>query len=225
MALHVVVVCSTYQPRPAAGDSWAASIMVAEELPHLYIQPVAEAWTADRSLVSKRTRQRVCHEWFKVAMVPAQYLHSSGEHTAHSCTWAMSGAHECGRSRTRQQALHCGHSGKGGRRGRRVATGLGGYGACEAAVGVVQKSGEKDESSRSGTTLLNGRRGREKKSKSDPHCWRRKVCRISFHTHVQHVMAPPSTAQAPDASVLILRNLSLSGDLRRFSTSQSGRVG
>ena len=93
MALHVVVVCSTYQPRPAAGDSWAASIMVAEELPHL-IQPVAEAWTADRSLVSKRTRQRVCHEWFKVAMVPAQYLHSSGEHTAHSCTWVMSGAHE-----------------------------------------------------------------------------------------------------------------------------------
>ena len=68
----VVVVCSTCQPRPAAGDGWAASIMVVEELPHL-IQPVAEAWTADRSLVSKRTRQRVCHEWFKVAMVPAQF--------------------------------------------------------------------------------------------------------------------------------------------------------
>ena len=61
---------------------------------------------------------------------------------------------ECGRSR-RQQALHCGHSGKGGRRGRRVATGLRGYGACEAAVGVVQKSGEKDESSRSGTLTFN----------------------------------------------------------------------
>ena len=58
--------------RPAAGDGWAASIMVVEELPHL-IQPVAEAWTADRSLVSKRTRQRVCHERFKVAMVPAQF--------------------------------------------------------------------------------------------------------------------------------------------------------
>ena len=71
MAPHVVVVCSTCQPRPAAGDSWAVSIMVAEELPHL-IQPVAEAWTADRSLISKRTRQRVCEEWFGVAMVPAQ---------------------------------------------------------------------------------------------------------------------------------------------------------
>ena len=72
MAPHVVVVCSTCQPRPAAGDGWAASIMRAEEVPHL-IQPVAQAWTADRSLVSKRTRQRVCHEWFKVAMVPAQF--------------------------------------------------------------------------------------------------------------------------------------------------------
>lgn len=72
MAPQVVVVCSTCQPRPAAGDGWAVSIMVAEELPHL-IQPVAQAWTADRSLVSKRTRQRVCHEWFKVAMVPAQF--------------------------------------------------------------------------------------------------------------------------------------------------------
>ena len=71
MAPHVVVVCSTCQPRPAAGDGWAVSIMVAEELPHL-IQPVAEAWTADRSLISKRTRQRVCEEWFGVAMVPAQ---------------------------------------------------------------------------------------------------------------------------------------------------------
>ena len=72
MAAHVVVVCSTCQPRPAAGDGWAVSIMVAEELPHL-IQPVAEALTADTSLVSKRTRQRVCHEWFKVAMVPEQF--------------------------------------------------------------------------------------------------------------------------------------------------------
>ena len=31
------------------------------------------------------------------------------------------------------------------------------------------------------------RNGREKKSNSDPHCWSRKFCRISFHTHVQHV--------------------------------------
>jgi hypothetical protein len=69
---QVVVVCSTCQPRPAAGDRWTMSIMVDKELPHL-IQPVAQAWTADRSLVSKRTRQRVCHEWFKVAMVPAQF--------------------------------------------------------------------------------------------------------------------------------------------------------
>ena len=30
--------------------------------------------------------------------------------------------------------------------------------------------------------------GREKKSKSDPHCWSRKVCRISFHPSVQHVL-------------------------------------
>ena len=44
------MVRSTCQPRPAAGDGWAVSIMVAEELPHL-IQPVAEAWTADRSQV------------------------------------------------------------------------------------------------------------------------------------------------------------------------------
>jgi len=76
MAPHVVVVCSTCQPRPAAGDGWAASIMVVEELPHL-IQPVAQAWTADRSLVSKRTRQRVCHDGLKSRW----YLHSSGEHT------------------------------------------------------------------------------------------------------------------------------------------------
>jgi len=72
----------------------------------------------------------------------------------------------------RQQALHCGHSGKSGQprqRGRRVATGLRGYGACEAAEGVVQKSGAKDESSRSGTltfnmtlTHLNAARPREK---------------------------------------------------------------
>ena len=33
------------------------------ELPHL-IQPVAQALSADRSLVSKLTRQRVCHEGF-----------------------------------------------------------------------------------------------------------------------------------------------------------------
>ena len=62
-------------------------------------------------------------------------------------------------------------------------------------AGVVQESGAKDESSRFGTLTFNmthaseraTRRGREKKSKSDPHCWSRKVCRISFHTHVQHV--------------------------------------
>ena len=72
MAPHVVVVCSACQPRPAAGDGWTLSIRVDKELPHL-IQPVAQAWTADRSLVSKRTRQRVCREWFKVAMVPAQF--------------------------------------------------------------------------------------------------------------------------------------------------------
>ena len=50
MTTRVVMVRSTCQPRPAAGDGWAVSIMVAEELPHL-IQPVAEAWTADRSQV------------------------------------------------------------------------------------------------------------------------------------------------------------------------------
>ena len=72
MAPQVVVVCSTCQPRPAAGDGWTMSIMVDKELPHL-IQPVAQALSADRSLVSKRTRQRVCHEGFKVAMVPAQF--------------------------------------------------------------------------------------------------------------------------------------------------------
>ena len=87
MAPHVVVVCSTcmrwcaaraWQPWPAAGDGWNVSIMVAEELPHL-IQPVAEALTADTSLVSKRTRQCVCamsgskSRWYLV--------HSSGEHT------------------------------------------------------------------------------------------------------------------------------------------------
>ena len=72
--LSGMVKCFVSQPRPAAGDGWAASIMVAEELPLHLIQPVAEARTADtRCLVSKRTRQRVCHEWFKVAMVPAQF--------------------------------------------------------------------------------------------------------------------------------------------------------
>ena len=68
---------------------------------------------------------------------------------------------ECERSR-RQQALHCGHSGKSGQRGRRVATGLRGYGACEAAEGVVQKSGAKDESSRSGTLTFNGTHASER---------------------------------------------------------------
>jgi hypothetical protein len=41
MAPQVVVVCSTCQPRPAAGDGWTMSIMVDKELPHL-IQPVAQ---------------------------------------------------------------------------------------------------------------------------------------------------------------------------------------
>ena len=68
---------------------------------------------------------------------------------------------ECERLR-RQQALHCGHSGKSGQRGRRVATGLRGYGACEAAEGVVQKSGAKDESSRSGTLTFNGTHASER---------------------------------------------------------------
>ena len=72
-AAHGSVVCSTARGRL---QLWAVSIMVAEvaeELPHL-IQPVAEAWTADRSLISKRTRQRVCEEWFGVAMVTAQWV-------------------------------------------------------------------------------------------------------------------------------------------------------
>ena len=70
------MVCSTCQPRPAAGDGLGCINHGgggALELPLHLIQPVAEARTADRSLVSKRTRQRVCHEWFKVAMVPAQF--------------------------------------------------------------------------------------------------------------------------------------------------------
>ena len=60
-------------------------------------------------------------------------------------------------------------------------------------AGVVQESGAKDESSRFGTLTFNmthvSERGAaaRKKSKSDPHCSSRKVCRISFHTHVQHV--------------------------------------
>jgi hypothetical protein len=49
MAAHVVVVCSTCQPRPAAGDGWTMSIMVDKELPHL-IQPVAQALSADTAL-------------------------------------------------------------------------------------------------------------------------------------------------------------------------------
>ena len=61
-------------------------------------------------------------------------------------------------------------------------------------AGVVQESGAKDESSRFGTLTFNmthaserGAAARKSQStKSDPHCWSRKVCRISFHTHVQH---------------------------------------
>jgi hypothetical protein len=76
----------------------------------------------------------------------------------------MSGAHEgCSQGKSvrdregsKHSTHHCGHSGKSGQRGRRVATGLRGYGACEAAEGVVQKSGAKDESSRSGTLAFNG---------------------------------------------------------------------
>jgi len=100
---------------------------------------------------------------------------------------------ECERSR-RQQALHCGHSGKSLQRGRRVATGLRGYGACEAAEGVVQKSGAKDESSRSGTLTFNrythaSERGvAARKSRVGSRiAGVRKFCRISFHTGVQHV--------------------------------------
>ena len=93
----------------------------------------------------------------------------------------------------RQQALHCGHSGKGGRRGRRVATGLRGYGACEAAVGVVQKSGEKDESSRSGTLTFNMTHASErgaaarKSQRVTRIAVESKSLSVSFHTHVQHV--------------------------------------
>jgi hypothetical protein len=99
---------------------------------------------------------------------------------------------ECERSR-RQQALHCGHSGKSLQRGRRVATGLRGYGACEAAEGVVQKSGAKDESSRSGTLTFNRTHASERgavarKSRVGSRiAGVRKFCRISFHTGVQHV--------------------------------------
>jgi hypothetical protein len=35
MAPQVVVVCSTCQPRPAAGDGWTMSISGDKELPHL----------------------------------------------------------------------------------------------------------------------------------------------------------------------------------------------
>jgi hypothetical protein len=61
--------------------------------------------------------------------------------------------------------------------------------------GVVQKSGAKDESSRSGTLTFNmthaSERGavREKTVEWGPHCSSRKVCRISFHAGVQHVRA------------------------------------
>jgi hypothetical protein len=54
---------ASHGPRPPAGDGWTMSISGDKELPHL-IQPVAQALSADRSLVSKLTRQRVCHEGF-----------------------------------------------------------------------------------------------------------------------------------------------------------------
>ena len=112
---------------------------------------------------------------------------------------------ECERSR-RQQALHCGHSGKSGQRGRRVATGLRGYGACEAAEGVVQKSGAKDESSRSGTLTFNRTHASERGAAArKSRVWSRiagvrKFCRISFHARVQHVCLrcqPEPSAPAP----------------------------
>ena len=46
MAPHVVVVCSTYQPRPAAGDSWAASSPVATRRPRLPPFPEWPQWSA-----------------------------------------------------------------------------------------------------------------------------------------------------------------------------------
>jgi hypothetical protein len=75
----------------------------------------------------------------------------------------------------------------------RVATGLRGYGACEAAEGVVQKSGAKDESSRSGTLTFNMTHASERgvaarKSRVGSRiAGVRKFCRISFHAGVQHV--------------------------------------
>jgi len=82
----------------------------------------------------------------------------------------------------RQQALHCGHSGKSGQRGRRVATGLRGYGACEAAEGVVQKSGAKERKVEWGPAL------RE---------FENYFCRISFHTGVQHASCVRMLVAAP----------------------------
>jgi hypothetical protein len=81
------------------------------------------------------------------------------------------------------------------RRGGRVATGLRGYGACEAAEGVVQKSGAKDESSRSGTLTFNWTHASEHSAAARTKVnegpasagvgWSRKVCRISFHAGVR----------------------------------------
>ena len=83
----------------------------------------------------------------------------------------MSGAHEgCSQGKSVRDREGSKHSTaatpervlKSGQRGRRVATGLRGYGACEAAEGVVQKSGAKDESSRSGTLTFNGTHASER---------------------------------------------------------------
>ena len=89
----------------------------------------------------------------------------------------------------------------------------------------MQKSGEKDESSRSGTTLtFNMTHASERGAAA------RKSQRVTRIAGVEKFVGSRFTptcntswhgAQAPDASVF----LSLSGDLRRFSTSQSGRVG
>jgi hypothetical protein len=71
------------------------------------------------------------------------------------------------------------------RTSRRV--GLRGYGACEAAEGVVQKSGAKDESSRSGTLTFNGTHASERgaaarKSRVGSRiAGVRKFCRLDSH--------------------------------------------
>ena len=60
---------------------------------------------------------------------------------------------------------------------------------CRRVVRRMSRQGS-GRSPSIGLTHLNAARPREK-VKSDPHCWSRKVCRISFHTHVQHVVVCP----------------------------------